>query len=107
TAPAVLDVGDRPLPAGQRVLDRGPLATERQVELGAGPADRIEIDGADAFGAEAVGARQVADAFLVVADRDHVDDVGDAIIMEVEASLAPGAEIARELGLDFPALRRD
>ena len=88
-------------------LDRRPLAAERQVELGALPADRIEIDGAGAFGADAVGARQIADALLVVADRDDVDDVVDAVIMEVEAGLAPCAEVARELGLDFPALRRD
>ena len=54
----------------------------------------------------AVGARQVADALPVVADRDHVDDVLDAVIMQVEPRLAPCAEVVREFGFDFPALRR-
>src|SRR5206468_10897063 len=38
---------------------------------------------------------------------DHVDNVLNAIVMEVEPGLPPLAEVVRELGLGFPALRRD
>ena len=65
------------------------------------------MERAGAFEAEAVGARQIADALPVVRDRDDVDDVLDPVIMEVEPGLAPCAEVVRDFGLDLPALRRD
>src|SRR6185369_5064947 len=100
-------VGNRPLLAGQRVVYRSPLAAHRQVELRAGPADRIELDRADAFEPIALGARQIADALLVVVDGDDVDDVLDAVIPGAQACLAPAAEVAADLRLGLPALRRN
>ena len=93
--------------AGQRIAHAGPLEAGREVELGALPADRIELEGADAFGAESGRVRQVADALAVLADRDDVDDVLDAVVPEPQPGLAPRAELAPDLGLHLPALRRD
>ena len=57
--------------------------------------------------AEAGRARQIADRLAVLADRDDVDDVVDAVGVELEPGLAPRAELAADFALDFPALRRD
>ena len=37
------------------------------------------------------GIRKVADPLLIRPDGNHIDDVGDFVIMDVEAGLPPGA----------------
>src|SRR5689334_18691428 len=82
------------------------LRAEVEVDLGPLHAERLELEGAGALEAVAVGARKVADSLPVDADRDHIDDVLHPIIVKVEAGLAPGAEIVRDLRFHLPALRR-
>src|SRR6185437_157132 len=57
--------------------------------------------------AGAVGPGKVADALPALSDRDHIHDIADAVIMEVEARLAPFPEIVSKFGLGLPAMRRD
>src|SRR5947209_20555800 len=106
-SPAVVIAADRTLSAGQRILHRGNLDTGIEVDLCSVPAERIEVERAGALGSIFDRARQVADPLPVRSDRDHVDDVCDAIIMKVEPGLPPLAEVVCKLGFGFPALRRD
>src|SRR5690349_21847342 len=87
--PAVADTADRALVAGQRIADAGLLETKCGVKLGALPAERVELESACAFGAEARGMRQVANALVILADRDAVDDVLDLVIPGAQPGLAP------------------
>src|SRR5437868_9420835 len=106
-APEILDAADRALLAGQRIAHRGPFPAHREVQLGTLPANRIELEGTDAFRANPGGLRKVADPLAVFADWDDVDDVLNPVIVEVEASFAPRPEVAGELRFDLPALRWD
>src|SRR6185503_3564465 len=72
----ILDSADRPGAAGERIANFGPFGAEADVELGAGPADRVEQERARALESEPIGVRKIADTLPVLADANEVDDVG-------------------------------
>ena len=101
-APVILDVTDRPALACQRITDCRPFRAEIDIDLRTCETDRVEQDGAGAFGPDAGRVRKVANALLVLVDRDEVDDVLNGIIVQVEAGLAPAAEVMGKVGLKLP-----
>ena len=85
----------------------GLLELQVHVELGAAPAERIEVERARPLQAEqGRGAVEIARRLAGRADRDDVDHVGDPPAVEPRRRRAPGAEVAGRLDLRVPALRR-
>src|SRR3546814_7100289 len=62
--------------AGERVLQPRLLELQVEVDLGALPADRVEVEGARPMDAVEGGAVEIAGRLARLADRNDVDDVG-------------------------------
>src|SRR3569623_2086476 len=105
--PAIVVPADRAIDSGQRIANARAFEAQGRVQLGAAPADRIELDRAGAFQPVASRARQIADAFAARADGDDIDDVVDAMRIAAQPGLAPLPQFAADFALQFPALRRD
>ena len=103
----ILEAADRPQFVGQRIAHRRPFMEETQVELRAGPADRIKLEGAGTLDPIAIGVRKIAHALAVVGQGNAVDDVFDLVIPGPQPRLAPRAEIVADFNFALPALRRD